>query len=744
MPQEPAIMLTPEPVNILIVDDLPEKHVVMSSILEELGQNLVSARSGREALRLILEMEFAVILLDVNMPDIDGLETASLIRQYKKSAQTPILFITAYVDEAQAAKGYALGAVDYISSPVVPGVLRSKVKVFVDLHRMNRQLQQQAVEREALARSEAARTAAEEATRRAAYLADASQRLAMSLNIDATAHALADVAVPGLGDMAAVALVDGHGDLHCRCLKMSGSADPSVGPVLLECQRELSESMAAMVRDAMRSRKIAFLPATELCASAPGTAPPPEWPQFPPDHEEMALCPLVAGEQQLGALILFGRAGGFAQADAALLSEVVGRASIAMENARLYTLVQEADRRKNEFLAMLAHELRNPLAPIRNAVHIIHGAQVADPTVAWARDVIARQVDHMSRMVDDLLDVSRIVRGKVTVHMGPMRLSTLCERAVEASSPLLAARQQELTQDIPDKEVVLQGDLVRLSQVLSNLLNNASKFTDPGGKIHLAASLQGEEVCITITDTGQGIEAEFLPHIFDLFVQGDQALDRAQGGLGIGLTLVKHLVQLHKGRVEAHSEGRGKGCSISVYFPARVLAEGAVLPADPAPRPARPAPAASRKVLVVDDLAASADTLKVLLELEGYVVRIANDGAAALAVAQEFSPDVLILDIGLPGMDGFEVARQLRSRPESRDALLIALTGYGEAESRVKSQSAGFDHHVVKPADIDHLLSIVSQAPAVRNWPDDTEALGPSPGAPPSAIAPAPAGPLPQ
>jgi signal transduction histidine kinase/CheY-like chemotaxis protein len=714
MPQEPANMLTPDPVNILIVDDLPEKHVVMSSILEELGQNLVSARSGREALRLILQMEFAVILLDVNMPDIDGLETASMIRQYKKTAQTPIVFITAYVDEDQAAKGYALGAVDYISSPVVPGVLRSKVKVFVDLHRMNRQLQQQAVEREALARSETARTAAEDATRRAAYLSEASQRLSMSLNIDATAHALADIAVPGLGAMAAVALLDGHGELHCRCLKIAGSADPSQGPVLLECHRELSPAMAAVVRSTMLARKIEFLPSAELCAPPAVSSPQLAWPELPADHEEMAVCPLVAGEQMLGALILFGKAGGFAQADAALVSEVVGRASIAMENARLYSLVQEADRRKNEFLAMLAHELRNPLAPIRNAVHIIHGAKVADPTVVWARDVIARQVDHMSRMVDDLLDVSRIVRGKVMVHMEPLLLSTLCERAVEASSPLLEARQQQLTVDIPDEAVVLQGDLVRLSQVLSNLLNNASKFTDMQGKITLSASLQGEGVRIAVADSGQGIEAEFLPHIFDLFAQGDQALDRAQGGLGIGLTLVKHLVELHQGQVEAYSEGRGKGSRIQLYFPASLSAQGAELPSADSPKTARPVQAASRRILVVDDLAASAETLKVLLELEGYVVSIAHDGASALAVAQAFVPDVVVLDIGLPGMDGFEVARQLRSRPESKDAVLIALTGYGEAESRLKSQRAGFDHHVVKPADIDFLLSIVSQPPAGR------------------------------
>jgi signal transduction histidine kinase/CheY-like chemotaxis protein len=579
---------------------------------------------------------------------------------------------------------------------------------------MNRQLQQQAIEREALARAEAARTAAEDATRRAAYLADASRRLSMSLNTNATARALADIAVPGLGAMAAVALLDDHGELHCRCLKIAGDADPSIGPVLLECHRGLSESMAAVVRNAMLTRDIEFLPSIELCAAAAPSAPPPAWPELPPDHEEMAVCPLVAGEQMLGALILFGKAGGFAQADAALLSEVVGRASIAMDNARLYTLVQEADRRKNEFLAMLAHELRNPLAPIRNAVHIINGPPVADQTVVWARDVITRQVEHMSRMVDDLLDVSRIVRGKVAVHIEPLLLSTLCERAVEASSPLLAARQQELVVDIPAEAVVLQGDLVRLSQVLSNLLNNASKFTDPKGKISLSASLQDEGVTIAVSDNGQGIEAEFMPHIFDLFAQGVQALDRAQGGLGIGLTLVKHLVELHKGRVEAYSEGRGKGSRISVFLPASLSSQGAALPAAQAPKPAKPVQEDSRKVLVVDDLQASADTLKVLLELEGFVVRIANDGASALAVAREFVPDVLILDIGLPGMDGFEVARQLRSRPESKDALLIALTGYGEAESRQRSQQAGFDHHVVKPADIDFLLSIVSQPLANR------------------------------
>ncbi len=708
-PAPPGLSADGMKANILIVDDLDEKHVVMSTVLEELGQNIVSARSGREALKLILQMEFAVILLDVNMPDIDGLETASLIRQYKKTAQTPILFITSYVDELQAARGYALGAVDYISSPVIPEILRSKVKVFVDLYRMQLQLQQQAVAREALARSEAARTAAEEAIQRADYLSDVSQRLSLSLNVEDTIHAIADVAVPALGRMAAVVLQDAQGELVCRGFRMQDGASVPEG---VACHHKPHEDAAQAVRAVLQSGSIEFFEPVAVWGTWSGAGAgvrgmPAGVPQ---GMEKMLACPLIAGDQKLGALLLFGHADDFSGARVALIREFAGRASIAMENARLYSLVREADRRKNEFLAMLAHELRNPLAPIRNAVHIIHGTPVTDPTVAWARDVIGRQVDHMSRMVDDLLDISRIVRGKVTVQSEALLLSSLCERAVEASKPLLDGRQQALEVRLPAENVVLQGDVVRLSQVLSNLLNNASKFTPVNGHVSLSAEYRDNAVSITVSDDGQGIEPEFLPHIFELFVQGDQALDRAQGGLGIGLTLVRHLVELHSGRVEARSEGRGKGTSICLHFPAAV-GEGAARAVVQPVAPLRPAAAVARKVMVVDDLAASADTLQVLLEMEGFEVRVANDGPAALDLARQFCPEVVVLDIGLPGMDGFEVARRLRDLPESRDAVLIALTGYGEAESRARSRQAGFDHHVVKPADINELLLLVGETP---------------------------------
>ncbi|MES2940425.1 MAG: response regulator [Pseudomonadota bacterium] len=670
-----------EKANILVVDDLPEKHVVFRTILDELGQNIISARSGQEALKFILEKEFAVILLDVNMPDIDGLETAGLIRQYKKSAQTPIVFITAYVDELQARRGYALGAVDYIPSPVVPEVLRSKVRVFVELFRMNRQLQVQAAQREQLARSEAARAAAEEAIHRADYLAEASQLLSRSLNLDDTIAAVLDLCVPMLGDRAILGLAGKNGGV--RRLEMHPA--PPAGD-----DEAFSPELRAVADSVIREKQFRLWRSGDRAA---------------------AVCPLMAGDEVRGALALLGPKEHFDSNRVSLVRELASRASIAMENARLYTAVQEADRRKNEFLAMLAHELRNPLAPIRNAVHIMQGIGGLPAKLNWARDVIGRQADHMTRLIDDLLDVSRIVQGKVVVKPERLTLGGLVDRAVEASAPRLAAREQLLDVHLPAENVVLDGDAVRLSQVLSNLINNASKFSPARTHIALVASYQTGEVRIAVKDEGAGIAPEFLPHMFELFAQADQSLDRSQGGLGIGLTLVKHLVELHGGRVWAHSDGLGRGCEVTISLPAQ-LAVPAAQESAPAPALVSPAAAAAApsggRVLVVDDLAASAETLMALLEMEGFEVKVANDGAAALKIAKEFRPEVVLLDIGLPGMNGFEVAHRLRDQPENRDALLIALTGYGEAESRSRSAQAGFDFHMVKPADVNLLLSMIA------------------------------------
>jgi signal transduction histidine kinase/DNA-binding response OmpR family regulator len=681
-----------EQVNILVVDDLAEKHVVFRAILDELGQNIVSARSGKEALRRILEQEFAVILLDVNMPDIDGLETASLIRQYKKSAQTPILFVTAYVDELQAKRGYALGAVDYIPSPVVPEVLRSKVRVFVDLFRMNRQLELQAAAREALARSETARAAAENAIHRADYLAEASRVMSRSLDLNDTIRAVLDLCVPMLGRQAILGLLDP--DHSVRVVQIHPPPEPGEAPVF-------GPELRAAVDQALRDKQFRV------------------WRDGSPTA---AIYPLMAGDDVRGTLVLLEEAARFDASHLALIREVASRASIAMENARLYSAVQEADRRKNDFLAMLAHELRNPLAPIRNAVHIMQGSDVTPSTVNWARDVIGRQADHMARLIDDLLDISRIVQGKVTVKAESLDLASLIERSVEASAPRVHSRHQQLVVNLPADRVELDGDVVRLAQVLSNLINNASKFSAPHSRITLNASCARGELRISVKDEGAGIDAAVLPHIFDLFFQADQSLDRSQGGLGIGLTLVRHLVELHGGRVAAFSAGLGRGTEVVVYLPATIVRgvqepapSMAPIPTAPVPTPRAQTPV---RILVVDDLAASADTLTTLLELEGFEVKAAREGMEALQIAKDFRPDVVLLDIGLPGMNGFEVAHRLRSQPESSDALLIALTGYGEPESRSRSVQAGFDFHMVKPADVGLLLSMLANPQSARRAPD--------------------------
>jgi signal transduction histidine kinase len=695
--------------SILIVDDLPEKHLVLRSILEDLGEELVSVHSGRDALAQLLAREFAVILLDVNMPDIDGLETASLIRGHRRSARTPILFITAHVDESEARRGYALGAVDYIPSPVVPQVLRSKVRVFVELYRMNRQMQAHAAQREALARAQAARAAAEQAGARADFLAHASQVLGRSLDLAETRRALLALAVPRLGEQAWLA-------------DRQGGAEP--GPLPEALREAVVQALSPKLQGQLRE-------------------------DVPPAGDS-AILPLCPGRPEAGALVLRAPGGILQGPRLALAREVVSRAAMAMDNARLYAAVREADRRKNEFLAMLAHELRNPLAPIRNAVHIMQGVPDTPPALGWARDVISRQAAHMTRLIDDLLDVSRIVQGKVAVHLQRITLTSVIERCAEAMTPRLAQRQQVLRLDLPEGEVALDGDLVRLTQVLSNLVHNASKFSPPGTAIELQASTQGDELVIAVQDHGCGMDPALLPRIFDLFVQGDQALDRSEGGLGIGLTLVRHLVELHGGTVQAHSAGRGQGTRVQVRLPLGASASAdAGLPgsvqasragtpdgtltdppaievaiaapaaggARPCTRPetAAPAPEVSRqRVLVVDDQTASAETLTLLLEMEGFEVRVACDGHQALAAARTFRPEAVLLDIGLPGMSGFEVAARLREDPASRQALLVALTGYGEPESRARAAQAGFDVHMVKPADVDRLLALLADPQAAR------------------------------
>lgn len=364
------------------------------------------------------------------------------------------------------------------------------------------------------------------------------------------------------------------------------------------------------------------------------------------------------------------------------------------ERKRAETALLEADHRKDEYVAMLAHELRNPLAPIRNAVSVLAALPGLDAKAQWATSVIGRQTGAMARLLDDLLDVSRLGQGKVTLAVAPMDVNVLIERAVEISRPLIDSKGHELAVVLPTKPIMIEGDLMRLAQVLSNLLNNAAKYTDRGGRIELSAERNGGSVDLRVRDNGAGITSDMLQRVFDLFAQADRTLDRAYGGLGLGLTLARQLVDLHHGTITARSAGIGKGSEFLVTLPA--LPDPAESPKSPLDA-SRRANAASRKIVVVDDNVDAAESLAIMLRMLGHEVRVAIDGPSCMAVAEEFSADAFVLDIGLPGWSGYEVARRLRSRSASAQATLIALTGYGQPEDARQALEAGFDHHVIKP-----------------------------------------------
>jgi PAS domain S-box-containing protein len=373
--------------------------------------------------------------------------------------------------------------------------------------------------------------------------------------------------------------------------------------------------------------------------------------------------------------------------------------------------LKEADRRKDEFLALLAHELRGPLAPLRNMLEVMKIAQgdapgdaQGDDLLQSARDTMERQLAQLVRLVDDLLDVSRISRDKITLRQERVELAAILQQSVEACRPLAEQANHHVSVDLPPQPIYLHADAVRLAQVFSNILNNACKYTEAGGKIWLSAERQGSDVLVRVKDTGLGIPADKLGSVFEMFTQVDRTLERSQGGLGIGLTLVKRLVEMHGGSVEALSEGPGRGSEFAVRLP--VLIDQ--------PEAKRPVPSAeekrmaARRVLVVDDSADAAASLSMLLTLSGNTTRIAHDGLEALELAEKFRPEVILLDIGLPKLNGFEVCRRIRQRPWGRDVLVVALTGWGQDDDRRKSKDAGFDHHLVKPVDYTLLMELLA------------------------------------
>ncbi len=560
-------------VNILLVDDRLERLLSYEVALDNLNYNLVRAQSGTEALGKLMKMEFAAILLDVSMPEMDGFETAALIRGHPRFEETPIIFVTGLqVTDLDQRKGYQMGAVDYVQIPVIPDILRGKVQALVQLY---------------LQRVELSRLNQE--------LAAANTELAKA-----------------------------HDELKARNM------------------RELEQLNQVL---------------------------------------ERANGDLIATNAQL-------------------TREVA-------ERERAEQALSQSARRKDEYIAILAHELRNPLSAIHNAVQVMQLDSASEKQFVWAQDLLQRQVEHLTCLMDDLLDVSRISNGRIQLRPEVIDLSKLVAHAADMVAPLLERHQHQLQLALPDEILCVEGDMVRLTQVLSNLLANAAKYMDNGGIVKLTLERSEDNwAVIRVRDHGVGIPEDLLNKVFDLFVQAPTALNRAQGGLGIGLALVHSLVTLQGGTISVASDGPGQGAEFSVRFP---LVDRHPEEIAPSFTQATVQPNALR-LLIVDDNVDSAMGLAMCLESEGHELYIEHTGEDGLRAAQQQQPDAVLLDIGLPDIDGYEVVSRLRQDKALAKVSIIAMTGYGGEADKVRAEAAGFDHYLVKPVDLNKLLELLQKS----------------------------------
>ena len=522
-------------------------------------------------------------------------------------------------------------------------------------------------------------------------LAEASAALADLGDSESALGNVARLAVPAIADACVIDIAEPDGLLRRVVTAMSdapGSSD-------LQVPADPSEDggIARVVQTGMSELRS---PAPEASTGA-----------AQPQPASMSV-PIRARGKILGVLSFLTTGSGrrFDGSDLRLAEDLANRVAAALDNARLFKEIRDADRRKDEFLAMLAHELRNPLAPIRTSLEVLRQSP-GQGAAETARAIMQRQVQHLSRLVDDLLDVSRIMQGHIELRREPIELAGIVGAAIETARPMLDLRGQEVALSLPSEPVWLHADPTRMAQILSNLLNNAAKFSRGPAEVRVSARVEGSDVEIRIEDHGIGIDPSLLPHVFDLFVQGDPSLERSHGGLGIGLTVVRRLVQLHGGTIGIHSAGAARGTEVVLRLPIfeRARRDGSLDRSESRS-------ADSRRILVVDDSMDAAESTALLLQAWGHEVRVAHDGAGALQAAVDLRPEIVLLDIGLPGMSGYEVAKHLRLRDSSRDALIIAITGYGQDEDRRKALDAGFNRHLTKPVDPAMLRELISALPA--------------------------------
>jgi signal transduction histidine kinase/DNA-binding response OmpR family regulator len=711
------IGLNEQRANILIVDDRADKLLVFKTVLDDLDQHVVMMRSGENALRWLLENDCAVILLDVNMPGMDGFETAQLIRSRSKSAHIPIIFVTAHTEEMHEERGYSLGAVDYILAPVAPAVLRSKVAVFVQLFKLAHQIQRRADERIALAREQTARAAAEESVRGASFLAESSKILSSSLgDVSSLMLNATRLAIPMLGDFSAIALAP-ETDISPRIVCAPQSAKPgesdwpasdtawldAVNEVLSAGQIKFIDDFPDYWQAAMSREARAYAPdaARELHRI-----------------KQVVLLPLAARGRVHGVL---GLGVGpvrkqFSATEIALATDIAGHVAMALENCLLFKEIQDANRRNNEFLATLSHELRNPLAPIRNAIYSMHLGGLWSSEGRKYKDIIERQLEHMTRLVDDLLDAARITRGKIQLRTEQVDLVDKISRVLDTVRQAVERAGHRLHVAVPHEPVWIKADRVRVQQIIENLLVNAIKYTEAPGRIDVFLRVEDGEAVIVIRDNGVGIAPDMMPRIWDMFVQVDASADRTRNGLGIGLPLARKLVLLHGGSIDCASEGLGKGAEFTVRLPLMAAAQEEKPRREDESQKAFESSIAGR-ILVVDDNQDSAQSLGVLLGKWGHEVELAFDGASALEVARTFRPELVFLDIGMPKMNGYEVARRLREDVKLARTRFIVLSGYGAEIDHQRSKEAGFDLHLVKPVDPRKLPAMIASVLTERQRP---------------------------
>jgi signal transduction histidine kinase/DNA-binding response OmpR family regulator len=718
-------------VSILVVDDKPEKLLSLEAVLEDLGQNIVRAYSGREALRHVLNQEFAVILLDVNMPDMDGFETAGLIRQRRQSAHVPIIFLTAMSDEMHVARGYSLGAVDYILTPVVPQVLRSKVAVFVDLFRKTQQVQLQAERLRQRATQLHRLTGASLAINSASGVEKITQIATETAREVIDTHTAITIASPGHHHHAHAASYASYSPKYAFWRNVTPQL-PEHGMHLLVCG----------TNKAMRMTH------TELDAHSPAPPPGGADPQSIPPLRGMLAAPLTGRDgRNMGLVLLSDKVDGeFNDDDEAVLVQLAQMASVAIENT-IFAEEREANRLKDEFLSTLSHELRTPLNAISGWVQLLRldsncASAAAAPgngdngasngEVAHGLEVIERNVKAQTKLIEDLLDLSRISTGKLRLTATKIMLKPVVEAAVEALRPAIEEKGITLICRIDDDaaDACVSGDPDRLQQVFWNLLSNATKFTPAKGEITARLHRENGTARVSVSDTGDGIDPGFLPHVFDRFRQADSSSSRRHGGLGIGLTIVRHIIELHGGSVSADSAGKGRGSTFSVTLPlldahhvdavctehdtssssaSSAAASGRAAGQDNRAEALLPTALEGIRVLLVDDEPDAREVVADILDRFGASTTTAGSAPEALKLIATVKPQIVVSDIAMPDHDGFWLLRELRRLPPDQGGHIpaIALTAYARPEDRSHAIESGFHAHLAKPIDPNDLVGTV-------------------------------------